>query len=155
MSPASAASSRILVVDDTPANIQTLAAILKANGYQISIATNRKTGAESAGPRPARPHPARRDDAGDGRLRNLPPAQGRRAWRAIPIIFLTAKTETADIVKGFELGAVDYVAKHRSTPTNCSRASHAPDLRRSAPRAKSASCTTGGPPDTSPKKAAT
>ena len=33
------------------------------------------------------------------------------AWREIPIIFLTAKTETADIVHGFELGAVDYVAK--------------------------------------------
>jgi class 3 adenylate cyclase len=32
-------------------------------------------------------------------------------WRQIPVIFLTAKTETADIVKGFELGAVDYVAK--------------------------------------------
>ena len=27
------------------------------------------------------------------------------------MIFLTAKTDTADIVKGFELGAVDYVAK--------------------------------------------
>ena len=32
-------------------------------------------------------------------------------WRQIPVIFLTAKTETADIVQGFELGAVDYVAK--------------------------------------------
>jgi adenylate cyclase len=32
-------------------------------------------------------------------------------WSQIPIIFLTAKTETADIVRGFELGAVDYVAK--------------------------------------------
>jgi class 3 adenylate cyclase len=32
-------------------------------------------------------------------------------WREIPIIFLTAKTDTADIVRGFELGAVDYVAK--------------------------------------------
>src|SRR4029079_13588860 len=31
--------------------------------------------------------------------------------RQIPIIFLTAKTDTADIVRGFELGAVDYVAK--------------------------------------------
>src|SRR5207245_9500091 len=28
-----------------------------------------------------------------------------------PINFLTAKTDTADIVRGFELGAVDYVAK--------------------------------------------
>ena len=33
------------------------------------------------------------------------------AWREIPVIFLTAKTDTADIVRGFELGAVDYVAK--------------------------------------------
>jgi class 3 adenylate cyclase len=32
-------------------------------------------------------------------------------WRQIPIIFLTAKTEISDIVQGFELGAVDYVAK--------------------------------------------
>jgi signal transduction histidine kinase len=29
----------------------------------------------------------------------------------IPIIFLTAKTEITDIVKGFEIGAVDYVTK--------------------------------------------
>ena len=29
----------------------------------------------------------------------------------IPVIFLTAKTEVADETKGFELGAVDYIAK--------------------------------------------
>src|SRR5256886_12674796 len=32
-------------------------------------------------------------------------------WREIPIVFLTAKTDTGDIVRAFELGAVDYVAK--------------------------------------------
>ena len=31
--------------------------------------------------------------------------------KEIPVIFLTANTETEDIIKGFELGAVDYVAK--------------------------------------------
>jgi len=31
--------------------------------------------------------------------------------RDIPVIFLTAKTEVADEVKGFELGAVDYITK--------------------------------------------
>lgn len=31
--------------------------------------------------------------------------------REIPIIFLTAKTETEDVLRGFELGAVDYVTK--------------------------------------------
>jgi DNA-binding response OmpR family regulator len=29
----------------------------------------------------------------------------------IPIIFLTAKTEQEDIVKGFNLGAIDFVTK--------------------------------------------
>src|SRR5207248_11191285 len=33
------------------------------------------------------------------------------SWREIPIVFLTAKTDTGDIVRAFELGAVDYVAK--------------------------------------------
>ena len=32
-------------------------------------------------------------------------------WQDLPIIFLSAKTDTSDIVHGFELGAVDYVAK--------------------------------------------
>ena len=61
-------SNRILVVDDTPANIQALAATLKEKGYQISVATNGKQALEVLGPRPTRPDPARRDDAGDGRL---------------------------------------------------------------------------------------
>src|SRR5437899_11585394 len=33
------------------------------------------------------------------------------AWRDLPVIFPAAKTDTADIVKGFEMGAVDYVGK--------------------------------------------
>jgi adenylate cyclase len=37
--------------------------------------------------------------------------KGAEGTRDIPIIFLTARTETADIVNGFELGAVDYVPK--------------------------------------------
>jgi signal transduction histidine kinase len=39
------------------------------------------------------------------RLKLLP------ATAAIPVIFLTARTETDDIVRGFELGAVDYITK--------------------------------------------
>ncbi len=33
------------------------------------------------------------------------------AYKDIPIIFLTAKTDIDDVVKGFEYGAVDYIAK--------------------------------------------
>ena len=104
-------NSRILVVDDTPANIQTLAAILKEKGYQISVATNGKQALEVL----ARVQPdlilldvMMPEMDGFETCRRLKAAE---QWRQIPVIFLTAKTETADLVQGFELGAVDYVAK--------------------------------------------
>jgi class 3 adenylate cyclase len=104
-------ASRILIVDDTPANIQTLAAVLQQKGYAISVATNGKQALDVLGK--VRPDLILLDvmmPEMDGfetcdRIKKSP------EWRDIPIIFLTAKTETTDIVKGFELGAVDYVAK--------------------------------------------
>jgi DNA-binding NarL/FixJ family response regulator len=33
------------------------------------------------------------------------------AWSAIPVIFMTGLSETADVVAGFEAGGVDYVVK--------------------------------------------
>jgi len=102
---------RILIVEDTPANIQTLAAILKEQGYQISVATNGKQALEVL----ARVQPdlilldvMMPEMDGFETCRRLKTTE---QWRQIPVIFLTAKTETADIVQGFELGAVDYVAK--------------------------------------------
>jgi len=37
--------------------------------------------------------------------------QIRKQYPTLPIIFLTAKTETADLVKGFESGGTDYIRK--------------------------------------------
>ena len=37
--------------------------------------------------------------------------QIRERYPALPVIFLTAKTETADLVKGFESGGTDYMRK--------------------------------------------
>ncbi len=104
-------NERILVVDDTPANIQTVAAILKGKGYQLSVATNGQQALDILGR--IRPDLILLDvmmPEIDGfeicrRIKNT------ETCRDIPIIFLTAKTETADIVNGFEVGAVDYVAK--------------------------------------------
>jgi class 3 adenylate cyclase len=104
-------SARILIVDDTPANIQALVGILKHNGHQTSVATNGKQALDILG----RLFP-------DLILLDImmPEMDGFEAcrrikenpvWRNIPVIFLTAKTETADIVRAFELGAVDYVPK--------------------------------------------
>lgn len=104
-------NERILIVDDTPANIQTLANILKGEGYQLSVATNGKQALEIL----ERVHPdlilldvMMPELDGFETCRRV---KSTEAWRDIPIIFLTAKTGTSDIVQGFEVGAVDYVAK--------------------------------------------
>jgi serine phosphatase RsbU (regulator of sigma subunit) len=104
-------NERLLVVDDTPANLQALAGILKDKGYQLSVATHGQQALEAL--ERVRPDLILLDvmmPVLDGfetcrRLKASP------AWRDIPVIFLTAKTDTTDIVQGFEIGAVDYVAK--------------------------------------------
>lgn len=104
-------NGRILIVEDTPANIQALSATLKERGYQISVATNGRQALDVLGR--VRPDLILLDvmmpemDGFETCLR----LKASEQWRAIPVIFLTAKTDTADIVKGFELGAVDYVGK--------------------------------------------
>jgi DNA-binding response OmpR family regulator len=103
--------SRILVVDDTPANIQTVTAILKEKGYQISVATNGRQALEVVSR--IRPDLILLDvmmPEMDG-FETCSQLKASPEWHDIPIIFLTSKTDTTDIVKGFELGAVDYVGK--------------------------------------------
>jgi adenylate cyclase len=104
-------NERILVVDDTPANIQTVAAILKEKGYKLSAATNGEQALDVL----ARIRPdlilldvMMPDIDGFETCRRI---KNNEAWRDIPIIFLTTKAETIDIVNGFEVGALDYVAK--------------------------------------------
>jgi len=106
-----AAGSRILIVEDSPANIQTLAAILKEEGYRISAATNGKQALqviEKVCPDLILLDVMMPEMDGYETCRQL---KASPVWRDLPVIFLTAKTETADIVRGFELGAVDYVGK--------------------------------------------
>jgi adenylate cyclase len=103
--------NRILVVDDAPANIQILSATLKAKGYQISVAMNGKQALEVLGrvtPDLILLDVMMPEMDGFETCRRI---KASEQWRQIPIIFLTAKAEVTDIVQGFELGAVDYVAK--------------------------------------------
>ena len=104
-------NERILVVDDTPANIQTVAAILKGEGYQLSVATSGTQALEVL--ERTRPDLILLDVMMPGLdgFETCRRIKASEAWRDVPIIFLTAKTETGDIVQGFEVGAVDYVGK--------------------------------------------
>lgn len=102
---------RILIVDDTPTNVQILAAILGNKGYQISVATNGIQALEVL--KRLRPDLILLDvmmPEMDG-FETCRRIKSSEHWSQIPVIFLTARADTADIVQGFELGAVDYVAK--------------------------------------------
>ncbi len=103
--------SQILVVDDTPENVDVLAGILSGQ-YRLKVALNGAKALELAHGDPP-PDLILLDvmmPEMDGyevcrRLREDP------ATRDIPVIFVTAKTEVEDETKGFELGAVDYITK--------------------------------------------
>ena len=101
----------ILIVDDLAENLAVLGNILRKEGYQIAIANNGKQAVNIAVSR--NPDLVLLDIA-------MPEMDGLTACRLmkedagsqhIPVIFLTARTETEDILKGFESGAVDYITK--------------------------------------------
>ena len=102
---------RILIVDDTLKNIQVLGTVLKKEGYQLNVAQNGLQALEVL--TKVTPDLILLDvmmPELDGhetckRLKDNPDTKD------IPVIFLTAKVETDDIVKGFQLGAVDYITK--------------------------------------------
>jgi len=100
----------ILMVDDNPKNLQILGSLLEGK-YRTAFARNGIKALEFINKKI--PDLVLLDimmPEIDGyevcmRLKSSPQTAD------IPIVFLTAKTETDDIVKGFELGAVDYVTK--------------------------------------------
>jgi DNA-binding response OmpR family regulator len=107
----SPADCRILIVDDSPASISALMAILRQRGYQISVATDGRKAIDALVS--IRPDLILLDvmmPEVDG-FETCKQIKASTQWREIPIIFLTAQTDPGDIVRGFELGAVDYVAK--------------------------------------------
>lgn len=103
--------AQILIVDDTPKNIQILGQILSANGYKVIIANNGVQAlkvTEKVLPDLILLDVMMPEMDGYETCRQL---KNSERTAKIPIIFLTARSETNDIVKGFETGAVDYILK--------------------------------------------
>jgi sigma-B regulation protein RsbU (phosphoserine phosphatase) len=101
----------ILVVDDTPANLQVLAGMLKDRGYKVRPVPGGQLALRAA-----------RRDPPDLILLdiNMPDMNGYEvcdrlkaddALKGIPVIFISALTDQLDKVKAFTTGGVDYITK--------------------------------------------
>ncbi len=101
----------ILVVDDTPTNLQVLAGMLKDRGYKVRPVPSGKLALLAA-----------RRDPPDLILLdiNMPEMNGYEVCehvkaddklKRIPVIFISALTEQLDKVKAFAIGGVDYITK--------------------------------------------
>ena len=107
----SAESARILLIDDNPTNLQVLSEAIRHQGWTTLFAADGETAIEQA--EYACPDLILLDVMMPGmdgfetckRLKNNPTTQ------AVPIIFMTALSDTADKVKGLKLGAVDFITK--------------------------------------------
>ena len=103
---------RILVVDDQPTNLQVVGGVLRdSKKYRVSFAQNGEEAlrlVESVSP-----------DLilldvmmpGMGGFEVCQRIKENPQWSAIPVIFLTAKSEAKDMIEGFGVGGADYITK--------------------------------------------
>jgi putative two-component system response regulator len=120
----------VLVVDDTPDNLTLMSGLLK-DQYKVKIANNgeRALKVASTGTPPDLILLDIMMPVMDGyeACRHL---KANSETRDIPVIFLTAKSEVEDEIKGFELGAVDYITKPISPPIVLARVQTQLQLKR-------------------------
>lgn len=101
----------ILIVDDTPTNLEVLSEALTDAGFEVAVATSGESAIEQV-----------KYDLPDLILLDvmMPGIDGFETCsrlkqnpltKDIPIIFMTALSDTVDKVKGLSLGAVDYITK--------------------------------------------
>ncbi|MBK9291775.1 MAG: hybrid sensor histidine kinase/response regulator [Bacteroidetes bacterium] len=101
----------ILAVDDNPRNLQLISALLSQCGHKVVVVNSGENALKYLALK--QPDLILLDVMMPGmsgydvieKIHNNP------EWREIPVIFLTAKNEIADLVQGFRLGAVDYITK--------------------------------------------
>lgn len=103
--------SDILIIDDTPANLQLLSSILKDRGFEVRAVVSGEMGLIAA-----------RTIVPDLILLDvkMPEMDGYQVCqelkndtklRDIPVVFISSLEETLDKVKAFHVGGVDYITK--------------------------------------------
>jgi two-component system, sensor histidine kinase and response regulator len=111
MDPNPTKTSTILVVDDNPLSLHLLFSYLNQSGFKVLVSKDGQSAIEQT--RLARPNLILLDVV-------MPETDGFETCRLlkedsetsdIPVIFMTALSETTDKVRGFQVGAVDFITK--------------------------------------------
>ena len=99
---------RVLVVDDDPALAEMLGIVLRTEGFEPSFVADGERALAAF--RDTKPDLVLLDIMLPGRD-GLEVCRAIRAESGVPIVMLTAKSDTIDVVLGLESGADDYVVK--------------------------------------------
>lgn len=104
-------SGTLLIVDDTPANLGMLFDFLSDAGFKVLVAKSGESAIQKA--EYALPDLILLDVmmSGIDGFETCDRLKASDATKDIPVIFMTALTEIVNKVKGFNLGAVDYITK--------------------------------------------
>ena len=101
-------ASRILVIDDDTALAEMIGIVLRTEGFETSFCADGAQAVDAF--RTQRPDLILLDLMLPG-VDGIEICTRVRAESGIPIIMLTARTDTADVVRGLESGADDYIVK--------------------------------------------
>ena len=103
--------ANILIVDDTPANLRILSDMLKGQGYEPRPVPNGRLALRAV---ESTPPDLILLDISMPEMDGYEVCQALKEngdWQEIPVIFISALTETLDKVKAFSAGGVDYITK--------------------------------------------
>jgi len=124
----------VLVVDDESRMVEFIAMNLELEGFRVVRAANGSEALEKA----SKEHPDLVQlDIMMPEMDGFETLQGLRETSSVPVIFLTAKSEEVDRIKGLDLGADDYITKPFSPRELVSRIRAV--LRRTEPAAVTSS----------------
>ncbi|HEY3884291.1 MAG TPA: response regulator transcription factor [Vicinamibacterales bacterium] len=101
-------ASRILLVDDEPSILATMAPLLRARGYEVSTATTGHAALEAVDRQPPQLVVL---DLTLPDLDGIEVCRRLREGRAVPIVVLSARGAEQDKVAALDAGADDYVTK--------------------------------------------
>ncbi len=100
--------SRVLVVDDDPALAEMLTIVLRGEGFDTAVVGDGTRALPAV--RELRPDVVLLDLMLPG-MNGIDVCRAIRSESGVPIVMLTAKSDTVDIVLGLESGADDYIVK--------------------------------------------